>query len=134
MPSSGEDARKEGEEEKQSHGTWTVCAQEGQTCRCGGTVVYGRKYSSLQPPGRGEENGIEETKGFPFSEAKGVSSIECSESAMSKSANAAKEATEGTKHAAPEVAEKFTKHCMCLEQSPGEMERASGAGNDELRQ
>jgi len=95
----------EKEEEDPLVGSATKCAEEGEKCKCSGTVVYGRKFGTGN-----EENTLDTLKKFAFVEKQVTPSIMCTNKEMIENPH-------------PDVA----KVCMCIDETSGEAERAKAA-------
>jgi len=102
-----------------ARGTWTVCAEEGDDCKCHGTVVYGRKFLSGNKKAKAS---ISELKAFPHKEMAVSGTIECSKNGISNAV--IDQLSKSTRVRGTDPAKGYTKHCMCREETAGETERA----------
>lgn len=104
-----EDKEVEKEEKEEQDGASEACADEGKNCACRGTVFYGKKFVDGS-----KESNILTLKKFPFAKKEVTQSIECSKAGFGE------DPIEGSQ-----------KHCICIEETPGEADRAEHKAKEE---
>ena len=77
--------------------TYRVCAAEGASCTCRGSVIYGRV--SAQTDGTGTAYTLSQLMGFDYKEMESSSSTLCNAATMGG-----------------DPVPGYTKHCVCMEQ------------------